>query len=480
MAGLNIDEIKLIRERIIVTIKRNGELTDSGHRMHYTEFQPALLKDEIVSSVTKLKNADYSPQSILSYFDGQKDVKIIFQKDPPKHWIQFALKRVIKSKEIIEAARKTIQDIKTRNGVNIDEEFHISKKELTAEFSRTIPFFELYLKSNKMSLKDFLKDLDLNGLKEDTSSKTDKTGETVEKKQGKEQKESVAEGPKEALDIVRKEILSIFEQQGAASSGYRQMVLGALCNTLADNSEAYQTARSTYKGPARSFLLDCFGDLLTIEYIDGKDWVRISQSAFDKKKDRQKNEKTKEKLVSANETVPAAESLSPIESVKSVKESKTVKTSKTTVKKKETAKELLIQGLVNLSDKELDQLLHIIGLVYDASGSTLIKTTKKKTELAVDKNATSSIVEVIEKVGLNAQAVLAKNEIMNKITTTLTTGETIETINEEIIKRKGEPDEQEEAASIERQKGAGGATPQHKTEIMTETDYQGLDEWLPF
>ena len=47
-------------------------------------------------------------------------------------------------------------------------------------------------------------------------------------------------------------------------------------------------------------------------------------------------------------------------------------------KKKETAKELLIQGLVNLSDKELDQLLHIIGLVYDASGSTLIKTTKKK------------------------------------------------------------------------------------------------------
>ena len=303
-----------------------------------------------------------------------------------------------------------------------------------------------------------------------------------------EQKSNEPELPvEEAEKRVRKEILSILEQQGTLSGGYRQMVLGMLCNALADSSAAYQVARGTFKGPARSFLLDRFGDLLTIEYIDGKDWARVPLSAFGDKKEQQKVETPKEKPVSEAKPALAAEpspleemAVPEVESVSPAKAEKATKTTKTATKKKEAATELLIHELIDLSDGELDQLLLVVRLVHETSGDIAVKPSKKKTEFAADKNETSAVVAIAGKVGLNAQAVLAKNETMNKITAHLTTGEIIEIITEEIRMRKGVSVELPETEAARKAGDESKAIPQYKPEIMTDADYEGLDDWLPF
>ena len=292
----------------------------------------------------------------------------------------------------------------------------------------------------------------------------------------------------EAVKRVRKEILSILEQQGTVSGGYRQMVLGMLCNVLANSSVAYQKARNSYHGSARSFLLDRFGDLLTIEYLDGKDWARVPLAAFGAKKEKAKVELPKGKPVPEVKPVPMVES-SPAEapsvlteeSVSPAKEIKTTKTTKTVTKKKVAVTELLIHELSDLSDEELEQLLLVVRLIHETSGNDSVKTTKKKTEYAANKNETSSTVAAIAaKIGINAQAVLAKNETMNKITSHLTSGEIIEIILEEIKLRKGVSGELSGTGVDKKAIDEAKASSEYKPVIMTDTDYEGLDDWLPF
>ena len=632
MAKLSKNDIAIIRERIIVTIKRNGELIESGHRMDYDKFRPALYKDEIIANDDKLRSADYSVKGIISYFEGQNDMEILFSIEPPnrkggikRRWVQFVLKRVITSKEIIEAARNTIKDIKTQHGVDINEPLHIPVKQLSAELSRRIPFFELYLDKNKMTLKEFVKSLDeLN--KE--SSHTDKnqivesgkeeTKEDASKKKKKESKSndptvwvkkpinsdektesiiidvaaeqkiemticntiikkgelrngirqivmgklcveliqsskefnevrdnyigttkdlilkrfgslitvdnsegvdwvSLSESGKQKMPangyddqskagkssdpttqselktnagesskivdenmsseetdkIVREDILNVIREHGTDSKGNQMIVLGSLVNNLVANSTAYLAARDGFSGPARQYLLEHFGDLLTIEFIDGKDWVSIPLPLIDGQE--KEKESTKEKTEIKESPVIPVEPLTEAKSVTSVK------ISKAAAKRKDKAQELLIEELSTRNDEELQHIFLVMQLVHGMASEEITKTARKKTGSATSKNESVGVGGAAERILLNARAVLARNDVMNQITASMTTGEILDIIYEEIRMRTGKPPVfapvGQSAITVEAE--SKNSNP-YTQEVLTDVDYEGLDDWLPF
>lgn len=95
----------------------------------------------------------------------------------------------------------------------------------------------------------------------------------------------------EADERVKEDILRIVEQQGTVSNGCRQIVLGVLVNELAAHSEYYKIARKGFNGPARNYLLSRFGDMLAIEYIDGLDRVRLTKLPSSQNENRQSGDR---------------------------------------------------------------------------------------------------------------------------------------------------------------------------------------------
>lgn len=262
------------------------------------------------------------------------------------------------------------------------------------------------------------------------------------------------EDPAETIDQkVREDILEIVEQQGVVFQNYRQIVLGTLVNELAAGSASFLLARSRYKGPTRNYLLQKFGQMLVIEYIDGKDWVRIPLTAFEKKE----------------QDKPAAEP-QPLRDQKPVD-----------MAKKTRATDLLIRELTNLNNDELVQLQMVLRLAYETDEPASTEALKKKTNPLAERNVSSGLAEIAGRVGLNAKAVLAKNDVLQQITAYMSVEEIAGIIKEEIALRKGpvvvptssRKDDSKHLPEL-------GSNFPYVQEIMTDTDYEGLDEWLPF
>ena len=225
------------------------------------------------------------------------------------------------------------------------------------------------------------------------------------------------------------------------------MVLGALSTALTEESKAYTWAKGQYKGIVRNFLIEKFGHLLSIDYIDGRDVVILTETVYKEKASKKKSTSKAKEAVKVPDT--------------------SIESNQINDKQPQLEEDLSL-----LSVNELSTFKLIMQLVFSYCGNTIggsISRLAKKTKDEENVGLTGAI----DNMQLSMLASLVRNKTMKEVIGAHDIDVIINAITQEQIRRGVISEEARDSIS-------GETLPKQPIEVIANPEFDGLDDWLPF
>ena len=313
-------------------------------------------------------------------------------------------------------------------------------------------FFEYLLRKNNLTAKEFIQQLSKELIsRQEKISITQATKTAGSNLQASSDNASTYETVGNIIEYTNEDVWNDIVRIVQRQNNNGQIVLGTLSTALATESKAYAWAKSQYKGYVRSFLIDKFGHLLTIDYVDGRDVVALTQVEYQEKASKRKSASVK--VADTENDAPNEQNQNSDNLLQFEKE------------------------LSSLSVGELNTLKLIMQLAFTycvkgritGSARRSIKRFSKAT-IAEDYIDLSSSIENAK---LALLATISRNEKMKEAMFTNDIDVIIDCINRELTNRG--------IISEEGRRTIPADIPMiQSVEVIVNAEFDGLDDWLPF
>ena len=156
MADLTSADKHIIAEQLIQIIKQNGEYVSEGYRIRFPEIPEGLVQSNLPSD---LKYATITESNIFGFFREIGNIKVELKADGSTHWLYLKPSKAISIDDLKTEAKLVVDSMKSSKGVDASGQCRISVKELGAELSSKIVFFEYLLRKNNLTAKEFIQQL---------------------------------------------------------------------------------------------------------------------------------------------------------------------------------------------------------------------------------------------------------------------------------------------------------------------------------
>lgn len=445
MADLTSADKHIIAEQLIQIIKQNGEYVSEGYRIRFPEIPEGLVQSNLPSD---LKYATITESNIFGFFREIGNIKVELKADGSTHWLYLKPSKAISIDDLKTEAKLVVDSMKSSKGVDASGQCRISVKELGAELSSKIVFFEYLLRKNNLTAKEFIQQLSKELIsRQEKISITQATKAVGSNLQASSDNTLTYESEDDINAYTDEDVWNDIVRIVQRHNDNGQIVLGTLSTALAAESKAYAWAKGRYKGYVRSFLTDKFGHLLTIDYVDGRDVVILTGAEYQEKTAKKKGaSKAKE----AN------------------------KAPGTSVEANQTSDKLsrLEDDFRSLSVDELSALKLIMQLVFNYCGSTISGSITRLTKKTKEED-NNDLTSAVDHVQLNILATLIRNKKMKAVIDAYDIDVIIDALTTELTSR---------GIVSENGKGTipGGSFTTQSVEVIANAEFDGLDDWLPF